>query len=114
MPPKFSVELWSPLLSDLHALHPDFPAILSSRIVSYLLSESPQLDVVPIAVDTTYDACLARWAMWTIDSWDTENSESDLDLKRDTIISLITGLGPSSALNRDTAAYLFFFSIKTS
>ncbi|KAF7339978.1 hypothetical protein MVEN_01915500 [Mycena venus] len=104
LPPKFSVELWSPLLSDLHALHPDFPAILSNRIVSYLLTEPPQLDMVPIAVDTTYDACLARWVMWTIDSWDAENSESDLDLKRDTIISLITGLGPSSSLSRDTAA----------
>ncbi|KAJ6574735.1 Las1-like-domain-containing protein [Mycena capillaripes] len=104
LPPKFSVELWSPLLSDLHALHPDFPAIFSSRIVSYLLSEPPQLEVVPIAVDTTYDACLARWAMWMIENWDVDNSESDIDLKRDTIVSLITGLGPSSSVNRDTAA----------
>ncbi|KAJ6501686.1 Las1-like-domain-containing protein [Mycena vitilis] len=103
LPPAFSVELWSPLLSDLHALHPDFPAILSGRIVLYLLSEPPQLDVVPIAADSTYDACLARWAMWTIENWDAENSESDLDLKRDTIISLITGLGPSSSLNKDTS-----------
>ncbi|KAJ7275427.1 Las1-like-domain-containing protein [Mycena haematopus] len=104
LPPKFSVDLWSPLLSDLHALHSDFPAILSSKIISYLLAEPPQLDVVPIAVDTTYDACLARWATWTIDNWDAENSESDLDLKRDSIISLITGLGPSSSSSRDTAA----------
>ncbi|KAJ7814152.1 Las1-like-domain-containing protein [Mycena olivaceomarginata] len=104
LPPKFSVELWAPLLSDLHTLHSDFPAILSSRIVSHLLAEPPQLDMVPIAVDTTYDACLARWAMWTIENWDVENSESDLDLKRDTIISLITGLGPSSSLSKDTAA----------
>ncbi|KAJ7655181.1 Las1-like-domain-containing protein [Mycena polygramma] len=87
LPPAFSVELWSPLLSDLHALHPDFPAILSSRILT-----------------RRTDACLARWAMWTIENWDAENSESDLDLKRDIIISLITGLGPSSSLNKDTAA----------
>ncbi|KAJ7139738.1 Las1-like-domain-containing protein [Mycena epipterygia] len=104
LPPKFSVELWSPLLSDIHALHPDFPAILSHRIVSHLLADAPQLDIVPIAVDTTYDACLARWAMWTIDDWDAENSESDLDLKKDVIISLITGLGPGSSFSRDTAA----------
>ncbi|KAJ7042614.1 Las1-domain-containing protein [Mycena alexandri] len=103
-PPNFSVELWSPLLSDLHALHPDFPAILVNRIVLHLLTEPPQLDIVPIAVDTTYDACLARWAMWTVDNWDVENSESDLDLKKDTIVSLITGLGPSSSSSRDTAA----------
>ncbi|KAJ7693686.1 Las1-like-domain-containing protein [Mycena rosella] len=103
-PPKFSVELWSPLLSELHALHPDFPAILSTRIIAYLLADAPQLDMVPIAVDTTYDACLARWAMWTIDTWDAENSESELDLKKDVIVALITGLGPSSSLNRDTAA----------
>ncbi|KAJ6604255.1 Las1-like-domain-containing protein [Mycena vulgaris] len=101
---RFSVELWTPLLSELHALHPDFPAILSSRIVAYLLADAPQLDMVPIAVDTTYDACLARWAMWTIDNWDNENSESDLDLKKDIIVLLITGLGPSSSLNRDAAA----------
>ncbi|KAJ7101017.1 Las1-like-domain-containing protein [Mycena crocata] len=103
-PPKFSVELWSPLLSELQALHPDFPAVLSSRIVSYLLTDAPQLDMVPIAVDTTFDACLARWAMWTIDNWDAENSESDLDLKKDTIIALITGLGPGSSSSKDTTA----------
>ncbi|KAJ6519442.1 Las1-like-domain-containing protein [Mycena sanguinolenta] len=103
-PPKFSVELWSPLLSDINALHSDFTAILSGRIVAHLLAEPPQLDIVPIAVDTTYNACLARWAMWIIDNLDTGNSESDLDLKRDTVISLITGLGPSSNSNKDTAA----------
>jgi ribosomal biogenesis protein LAS1 len=104
LPPKFSVELWTPLLSELHALHPDFPAILSNRIVAHLLADAPQLDMVPIAVDTTYDACLARWAMWMVDTWDAENSESDLDLKKDVITTLITGLGPSSSLSRDTAA----------
>ncbi|KAJ7462768.1 Las1-like-domain-containing protein [Mycena galericulata] len=103
-PPKFSVELWSPLLAEIHALHPDFPAILSSRIVAHLLTDTPQLDIVPIAVDTTYDACLARWAMWIIDNWDAENSESDLDLKKDTIVSLIIGLGPNSDSAKDAAA----------
>ncbi|KAJ7770825.1 Las1-like-domain-containing protein [Mycena maculata] len=102
-PPKFSVELWSPLLCDIHALHPDFLLTLSSRIVSYLLADAPQVDVVSISVDTTYDACLARWAMWTIDTWDVENSESELDLKKDTIISLITGLGPNSSSSKDAA-----------
>ncbi|KAJ7169509.1 Las1-like-domain-containing protein [Mycena filopes] len=104
LPPKFSVELWSPLLSDLHALHPDFPAILVNRIVAHLLTEPPQLDIVLISVDTTYDACLARWAMWTVETWDVDNSESDLDLRKDTIVSLITGLGPSSNPGRNTAA----------
>ncbi|KAF7367218.1 Protein LAS1 [Mycena sanguinolenta] len=40
-PPKFSVELWSSLLSDLTALHSDFPSVLSGRIVSHLLAEPP-------------------------------------------------------------------------
>ncbi|KAJ7456627.1 Las1-like-domain-containing protein [Mycena latifolia] len=104
LPPKFSVELWSPLLSELHALHPDFPAVLSNKIVAHLLADAPQLDMVPIAVDTTYDACLARWAMWIIDNWDAENSESELDLRKDIIVVMISGLSPSSSLNRDTTA----------
>jgi ribosomal biogenesis protein LAS1 len=104
-PPKFSIELWSPLLADLHSLHPDFPMILSNKVISYLLADVPQPDLVLIAVDTTYDVCLARWAMWMIDTWDAENSESDLDLKKDAIVSLITGLGPGSSSDRDTTAY---------
>ncbi|KAJ7102316.1 Las1-like-domain-containing protein [Mycena belliarum] len=103
-PPSSSVELWKPLLAELQALHPDFLAVLSRRIVAHLLASAPQLDIVPIAVDTTYDTCLARWALWTIDSWDGDNSESDLDLKKDVIVALITGLGPSTNSSRDTTA----------
>ncbi|KAJ7630589.1 Las1-like-domain-containing protein [Roridomyces roridus] len=94
-PPKFSVDLWSPLLADIHALHPDFPSVLSNAIVSCLLAEASQLEVVSIAVDTTYDSCLARWAMWTVCSLKT--ADSDADLKKDLVISLITGLGPGSS-----------------
>lgn len=79
--------------------------ILSNKVISYLLADVPQPDLVLIAVDTTYDVCLARWAMWMIDTWDAENSESDLDLKKDAIVSLITGLGPGSSSDRDTTAY---------
>ncbi|KAK7064557.1 protein LAS1 [Favolaschia claudopus] len=102
LPPKFSVDLWSPLLAELHSLHPDFPSILSARIVAHLLTEPPQLDVVPISVDTTHDACLARWAMWTVENLNADHL--DLDIRKETIAALLTGLGPASGSSRDRAA----------
>lgn len=106
LPPKFSVQLWTPLLTHLQSVHPEFQAALVNRIVARLLIDTrlQEVDIQPLVVDTSFDLCLARWAMWTIVTFETEDSvDSDLDLKRDTIVSLITALGPNAASPRTKA-----------
>jgi len=40
-PPNSSVQIWSPLLHQLHGFHPDLPHVLCNCIVSYLTSSKP-------------------------------------------------------------------------
>ncbi|KAJ7596704.1 Las1-like-domain-containing protein [Mycena floridula] len=86
LPPNVSVQLWSPLLHHIQANHPQFPSVLVNRIVVYLLA--PQEEA-----DSSFDNCLARWVVWIISTFSSDDASSEL--KRDTAISLVVGLGPS-------------------
>ncbi|KAF8898494.1 Las1-like-domain-containing protein [Infundibulicybe gibba] len=112
-PPTKSVLLWSPLLIHLQALHPNFPFVLSHRIVYSLLHDTTQ----EVQNDLSYDLCLARWVVWAIKTWDVEDLRSDVDLRKELTVTLIQGLGPStirSAADRDTtAAMLLLKTIAT-
>jgi len=44
--------------------------------------------------DISFDMCLARWAFWIIDSWDTDG-EVEVDFKRNVMVTLLNALGPT-------------------
>ncbi|KAF8640922.1 hypothetical protein AX17_000570 [Amanita inopinata Kibby_2008] len=90
-PPTISVQIWSPLLHHLCDLHPDLPSVLCGRIVSCLSAchaedgaEKP---------DLSFTACLARWAMWSVETWGSDTRGAELDLRREVIINLMQALG---------------------
>ena len=41
----------------------------------------------------TFAACLARWAMWSVEAWDSDCLENGDDLRRDLVTSLMQALG---------------------
>lgn len=100
LPPDVSVQLWSPLLTHIRSLHPDFSTVLINKIVAYLVSDKETVDAdgnftLSDRPDPSFDMCLARWAMWLADAGNAEDSdESDRDSQRVTMMSVITALGP--------------------
>ncbi|KAE9395918.1 Las1-domain-containing protein [Gymnopus androsaceus JB14] len=92
-PPKASVQIWTPLLANVQALHPSFPSILANRTLSHLLATSAKVVQNNVSPDPSYDMCLSRWIFWVIDKWD---SESDEDVRSDVVASLLTALRPGS------------------
>nr|GAT43690.1 predicted protein [Mycena chlorophos] len=98
-PPPAAVAIWSPLLRQVSSVHLDLPFVLVNRIIAYLTADVAPEEFVVISPDTTYDACLARWAFWTL-----QTLSPGPDSKRDVLIALATGLGPALSLSRDFAA----------
>ncbi|TFK57560.1 Las1-domain-containing protein [Heliocybe sulcata] len=96
-PPASAINIWSPLLKHVQALHPTFYDFAASRIVNQLSSppdESPALQ--GSSTDTAYHMHLARWATWF-----TQNQPRDEDItpdqrKEDLVATLITNLGLST------------------
>ncbi|KAJ7225899.1 Las1-like-domain-containing protein [Mycena pura] len=105
LPPPSAVSVWAPLLTELYTAHADFPVVLAHRIVTHLLADvnATRHDVVPITVDPTYDACLARWALWVLDSLATD-CDVDSESRKDVVAALITGLGPGGSPDKDVQA----------
>ncbi|KAF8078240.1 Las1-like-domain-containing protein [Lyophyllum atratum] len=87
-PPQFSIMLWDPLLQHVHSLHSDFFAVLAGRIVSTICRTESQ-------PDPSYDMCLARWALWSIEAWEGDESQVDFDLRKEVTVSLMQSLGPN-------------------
>lgn len=97
------MQLWTPVLEHVQSLHPDFPSVLSRRIVSYLVTDiqPPRVNAGQIVLpdtqpDPSFDMCLARWAMWALETWDVEDSESEVDLRKEVTMSIIHAFGPGS------------------
>ncbi|KIK71399.1 hypothetical protein GYMLUDRAFT_79471 [Collybiopsis luxurians FD-317 M1] len=90
-PPKASIQIWTPLLTNVQALHPEFPSILINRALSRLLTLPVNVSGSNVAVDVTYDATLSRWIFWLIDRWDLEE-----DIRVEVVASLLMALGPNS------------------
>jgi ribosomal biogenesis protein LAS1 len=74
---------------------------LTDRIVSYLLSDPDSTSVVKPSSqgdtlrDPSFDMCLARWANWIIEAYENvDDAESDVDLRKYTIVTLFNSLGP--------------------
>ncbi|KAG5646041.1 hypothetical protein DXG03_004464 [Asterophora parasitica] len=112
MPPNFSVLLWTPLLQHLQSLHYEFYIVLTERIFLTLLTENVPTTVGQIESprDPSYDACLARWAMWAVEAWEADDSQSEFDLRKEVTVTLMQSLGrvmnPSLYLGRNSVTYL--------
>ncbi|KAG7450184.1 Las1-domain-containing protein [Guyanagaster necrorhizus] len=101
LPPEFSVQLWKPLLLHLQTTHPNFASVLVHRILSCLLSESDSASAG--STNSSFDACLARWAKWAIDTWDSDDSDMEVSIRKEAAVSLITVLGPGLSFARKNA-----------
>lgn len=89
--------IWIPLLESVAADHAHFPAVLTSRVITHLLSDDhddhddlPADEREPDPGDTnatataasekaSYDVCLANWATWLIE-WRRSDDETDADI----------------------------------
>jgi ribosomal biogenesis protein LAS1 len=119
-PPKFTIAVWTPLLEHLRSHHPDLAYALTNRILFYLLTDPEEVatEIGATSLDTSssdlsYNICIARWAVWIIDSWGEDCLESGFDIRKETIINLITALGPGAEkTTKDTqlCALQVFFS----
>ncbi|KAK0456394.1 Las1-like-domain-containing protein [Armillaria borealis] len=94
-------QLWSPLLIHLQTAHPNFASVLVNRILSCLLSE--QDGASASSANSSFHACLARWAKWVIDTWDRDDPDTEVSMGREAAVSLITALGPETSLARKNA-----------
>lgn len=121
-PPQLSLSLWTPLLKHVQILHPNFAGVLCANILTTLLpveapsTESPSTNTELVRLeaknDPSYEMCLARWVMWSLDTWskaDDENSTKP-DLNKDVASFLIQALGrelgDSRSKNDKAYAYL--------
>lgn len=88
----------------MQVLHADFAYTLCVRILSILFPADPTTTTpnagalaVDIKSDPSYEMCLARWVMWSLDTWSNPNSstegEMDVDLRKDIAVSLMQELG---------------------
>ena len=90
--------IWVPLLESVAADHAHFPAVLTSRIITHLLSDddNPPADAnkpepdpddtnanatmtAAAAEKASYDVCLANWATWLIE-WRRSDEKTDADV----------------------------------
>jgi ribosomal biogenesis protein LAS1 len=108
-PPLFSVQLWAPLLQHIQSLHPGFFCVLANHTVFVLLTDREALveDPTRLQPDQTYEMCLARWALWSIEAWERENQDPGRNLRKEITSGLIQSLGhPPANSSRDRKAYV--------
>ncbi|EPQ61021.1 Las1-domain-containing protein [Gloeophyllum trabeum ATCC 11539] len=94
-PPASGINIWTPLLNHVQALHPAFYGVAATRIVSLLCPASQEPTTADSASsDITYYICLARWAMWFINNQAGEDRDQASGAgKEDFVATLITNLG---------------------
>jgi ribosomal biogenesis protein LAS1 len=103
------VRLWWPLLQHLHSCYPDFLIVLCDRIISALVEEDEKKGLVEGQTDPSYDMCLARWATWSIETWEKDDPRTDFELRKEVTTSLMQALGrgaPESSRNSKAYASL--------
>ncbi|KAH7912990.1 Las1-like-domain-containing protein [Hygrophoropsis aurantiaca] len=106
LPPRNSLALWTPLLVHLQSNHPHFAHTLAGRLTSFLLSDHRALrgDTDRIlnqsdinSSDPSYDLCLARWVAWIVQTWDDDETDNGLDLRKDIVLMLASTLVPGGS-----------------
>jgi len=86
IPNKTSISLWSPLLQHIQTSHPDFPLVFCRCFVS-LLTRSKSVER-----DLSYDAYIACWVMWAVETWQADSS-GYFNLRREVLSHLLRELG---------------------
>jgi len=86
------VLLWVPLLQHLHSLHHGFLIVLCDLILSALLGGNLEPGTSEHQPDSSYDMCLARWVMWSIETWDSSRPQTDFDLRKQVTTNLLQAL----------------------
>jgi ribosomal biogenesis protein LAS1 len=95
-------------LQHLHSLHPDFLIVLCDRIISALVEDDEKKGMVEGQTDPSYDMGLARWAMWSIETWEKDDPRTDFELRKEVTTSLMQALGRGIAeSSRNAKAYAF-------
>ncbi|KAJ3749966.1 Las1-like-domain-containing protein [Lentinula detonsa] len=94
-PPQASLQIWTPLLSNVQTLHPEFSSVLVNRALSRLSAIPTSVSESGPLPDPSYDATLARWIFWFVDRWNSDE-HSDEDLRVEVVTSLLIILGPES------------------
>lgn len=106
-------------------LHTDFAHTLCTRILSVLFpavatppSGRPNSEdgiVAEAKCDPSYHMCLARWMMWSLDTWSSTSTEDETDvrLRRNITKSLMQILGHrlSDTPSKDNKAYAQLYLI---
>jgi len=117
-PSQLSISLWKPLLQHIQYLHVNFAYILCTQMISLLISPNTVSDSQNATRgDPLFNMCIARWVMWSLDTWSTLSSkspDSDPKLRKDVVVALMQGLGHqiSDLQFKDRRVYdqLFHFS----
>jgi len=91
IPNKTSISLWGPLLQHIQTLHPDFPFVFCRFLVS-LLTGTKSIKGFEPGNDPSYDAYIACWVMWAIETWQTASS-GYFNLRKEVLLHLLQGLG---------------------
>jgi ribosomal biogenesis protein LAS1 len=86
IPNKISISLWSPLLHHIQASHPDFPLVFCRCFVSLLTGTKS------VERDLSYDAYIACWVMWAVETWQAASS-GYFNLRREVLSHLLRELG---------------------
>ncbi|KAI0651506.1 Las1-domain-containing protein [Trametes meyenii] len=115
--PRSTLMIWSPLLSDIQALHPTLPLHLVSAITAHLSRPPPTANAEPgpkdaelillsapteeLKTDPSYDLCLASWAKWLVDNCTKAVVDADEaeDLRESVVVRIISSLGPGATDN---------------
>ncbi|KAJ3826231.1 Las1-like-domain-containing protein [Lentinula raphanica] len=94
-PPDASLKIWSPLLTNVQALHSEFSSVLLSRAIFRLKAMSTNVSESSTSSDPSYDATLARWIFWLVDKMGVDEG-SEEDIRIDVVSSILTVLAPGS------------------
>ncbi|KAH8835853.1 Las1-like-domain-containing protein [Flagelloscypha sp. PMI_526] len=110
LPTESAVAIWTPLLQHVQSFHPDFLTVLSGSITSSLYLQHRGVDEGGARWDASFINSLSRWVYWAVSCAEDapkEGNEASNQLRKDTIIALVTGIGPSlHQPNRDLAEAL--------
>ena len=102
IPNKISISLWSPLLQHIQVSHPDFPLVFCRCFISLLTGTKS------VERDLSYDAYIACWVMWAVETWQVVSSEY-FNLRSEVLSHLLRELGCYPLIRAPTYGYWLLY-----
>ncbi|KAH8086651.1 Las1-domain-containing protein [Cristinia sonorae] len=111
-PSETTLRIWTPLIAHVHSIHRSFSSALVSKILSHLSSRSSttvdgsEADTILLLQDgrdTSYDVCLATWANWLMNTYESDgygsegNNDQSALSRENVVISLLGALRPDKS-----------------